>query len=238
MNRFMSIGVILGGCLMLTLAILVSRAEPEKQTSPTPDSLKSFEKQMLEVAKTYPRFGRVDDEFRWAPWLCRIPNPAQVRFSASKDEDTHGRKLYSVFAKDRDKYHMLSSVTEKKFESAPGQIIVKESWLPEEVKDANITNPDQKKRRLEDGKEIFESFLPYASRDGKVYKATKIAGLFIMMKTDPKTPDTDQGWIYGTVSADMKQVTAIGKVESCMECHVKAPHDRLFGLPNRTAQVK
>jgi hypothetical protein len=238
MNRYKIVGIILGCGLTLSLAILVSRAEPEKQARPTPESLKPFEKQMLDVAKTYPKFGRVDDEFRWAPWLCRIPNPAQVRFSASKDEDTHGRKLYSVFAKERDKYHMLSLVQKEKIESAPGQIIVKESWLPEEVKDPNITNPEQMKRRLEDGKEVFESFLPYASRDGKVFKATKIAGLFIMMKTDPKTPDTDQGWIYGTVSADLKQVTAIGKVESCMECHVKAPHDRLFGLPSRVAPVK
>jgi hypothetical protein len=52
-----------------------------------------------------------------------------------------------------------------------------------------------------------------------------------MFKLDPKTPGTDEGWVYGTVSADGKQVTSAGRVESCMRCHQKAPHDRLFGLP-------
>jgi hypothetical protein len=62
-----------------------------------------------------------------------------------------------------------------------------------------------------------------------VYKAAKPAGLFVMMKLDPKTPGTDAGWVYGTLSADGKAVTAAGKVESCMKCHQDAKHDRLFG---------
>jgi len=238
MNRFMAVGVILGCCFTFSIAIVVSRADPEKTSAPTPESLKPFEKQMLEVAKKYPDYGRVDDEFRWAPFYCRMPNPGRVRFSESKDEDTHGRKLYSVFAKDREEYHKLSHAQDKNVAFASGQVIVKESWLPEEVKDGKIPHPEQKRRKLPDGMEVLEAFSPYAGRDGKVYKASKIAGLFIMMKVDPKMPDADQGWIYGTLSADLKQVTAIGKIESCMECHVKAPHDRLFGLPNRTGPAK
>src|SRR5262249_40938813 len=164
--------------------------------------------------------------------------PATVRFTQSKDEDTHGgRKLYSIFAKDRDSYSELS-LTQKPMEVKGGQVIVKESWLPDEVKDGKIPPAVRQKRKLPNGQEVFELFQPYAGRDGKVYKATKMSGLFIMMKTDPKNPDTDKGWIYGTVSADLKQVTSIGKVESCMECHVKAPHERFFGLPNRLAPGK
>ena len=52
-----------------------------------------------------------------------------------------------------------------------------------------------------------------------------------MFKLDPQTPDTDEGWVYGTVTPDGKKVTSAGKVESCMKCHQRAPHDRLFGLP-------
>jgi hypothetical protein len=208
-----------------------------KPATTVPESIKPFSKQILEVAGNYPNYGRVDDEIRWAPWLCRMPEPGKARFSESKDEDTHGRKLYSVFAKDRDNYNS-QSFSKVKIEIPVGQIIVKESWMPEEVKDGKVPQVQQQRRKLPNGTEVLESFSPYASRDGKVYKASKMAGLYIMMKTDPKTPDTDQGWIYGTVSADLKQVTSIGKVESCMECHTKAPHDRLFGLTNRFAPAK
>jgi hypothetical protein len=57
-----------------------------------------------------------------------------------------------------------------------------------------------------------------------------------MFKLDPSTPGTDRGWAYGTVTADGKQVTSAGRVESCMRCHRKAPHDRLFGLPKEEAK--
>jgi hypothetical protein len=46
---------------------------------------------------------------------------------------------------------------------------------------------------------------------------------------DPKTPGTDNGWVYGTVTADGKQVTSAGRVKSCMACHQRAPNDRVFG---------
>src|SRR5262245_25540832 len=43
-----------------------------------------FHARLLEVAKTYETFGRVDDEYRWAPWLCRRPQPSEARFSAQR----------------------------------------------------------------------------------------------------------------------------------------------------------
>ena len=52
-----------------------------------------------------------------------------------------------------------------------------------------------------------------------------------MYKTDPKTPGTDEGWVYGTVTADGKKVTAAGRVQSCINCHQDARNDRLFGIP-------
>ena len=50
-----------------------------------------------------------------------------------------------------------------------------------------------------------------------------------MAKLAPETPGTDEGWIYGTVAPD-GTVTSAGLVESCMECHDSAPHERLFGV--------
>jgi hypothetical protein len=62
-----------------------------------------------------------------------------------------------------------------------------------------------------------------------------VAGLFIMMKLDPATPDTDHGWVYGTVAADRVTVTSAGRVASCMGCHESAGFDRLFGADTRSA---
>ncbi|MBS1993243.1 MAG: cytochrome P460 family protein [Cyanobacteria bacterium SZAS LIN-3] len=86
----------------------------------------------------------------------------------------------------------------------PGQVVVKESWAP--ASDST-------------GKAGTE---PAAS--------DKPLGLFVMMKLDPKTPSTDNGWVYGTISADGKSVTSAGRVQSCMGCHASASNDRLFGL--------
>jgi Cytochrome P460 len=99
-----------------------------------------------------------------------------------------------------------------------GQTIVKEAWVPEEVK--------------EDDRSQETANIPHARKDGRLYRASRKAALFIMFKLDPSTPGTDQGWVYGTVTPDGKQVTSVGRVASCMHCHERAPHDRLFGLPN------
>lgn len=203
-----------------------------------PEAAKPFEMELLQIAKDYKVWGRVDDEMRFAPFLCRIPDPGRAHVSASQDAETHGQKLYSLFAKDRQSYLMLG---EKKI-AAVGQVVVKESWLPEEVKDVKPVRVDHKEvirskpeadvpAAYKDAKVFGDHFYPYATKGGKTFKATKPAGLFIMMKLDPKTPATDEGWVYGTVSADLKSVTAAGKIDSCMKCHQDAKYDRLFWFP-------
>jgi hypothetical protein len=184
---------------------------------------------------------------RWAPLDCRAPTAdelqafllPELRFSASRDEGTHGRKLYAVFAVFKDDGSYI-----KPGQASPiNQEIVKESWVPEEVKDDKTpptypTDPEASKRAATScfaprAPDDLVPFSPYARKDGKLYHAAKRADLFIMYKLDPETPGTDQGWVYGTVTADGKRVTSAGRVESCMKCHQAAPHDRLFGLPPR-----
>lgn len=203
------------------LMILVLSAD-----APKPQSDPPFEKELLKAAKDYKTWGRVDDESRWAPYLCREPFPAMARFSSSSDADTHGRKLYSLFAKNRKEYIEIG----KTKAASVGQVIVKESWIPEETTEVKPGALDRK-GIVHTGASKTDSdlFYPFATKDGKAYKATKRAGLFVMMKLDPKTPGTDEGWVYGTVDADGKKVTSSGKVESCMKCHVDAKFDRLFG---------
>lgn len=86
-----------------------------------------------------------------------------------------------------------------------GQTVVKEAWVPQSA----IESP--------------HNFNP---------KGSYRNALFIMTKLDPKTKDTDQGWVYGTVTADGKTVTSSGRVESCMGCHIQTKNDRLFGMKN------
>jgi hypothetical protein len=74
-----------------------------------------------------------------------------------------------------------------------------------------------------------DRFLPYARKSGKLYHAKEKAGLFIMFKIQPGTPDTDEGWVYGTATADATRVTSAGVVAACIHCHRMAGPDRLFG---------
>lgn len=201
-------------------------------------------RRFLAVAGEYRAYGRVDDEMRWAPFLCRMPMPASAHVSKSRHASTHGRKLYSLFAKDRDAY---VSVTDGR-PVAVGQVIVKESWLPTQVDSDDVPPrshtepvpgaPDPTPAgdpTTEPGIGLFgagDHFHPYArGEDGKVFRAAERGPLFIMVKAaGDDAPDTDQGWIYGTVTPDGAQVTAAGRIPSCMKCHAEAPHDRLFGL--------
>ena len=70
---------------------------------------------------------------------------------------------------------------------------------------------------------------------GTGFRATDPAGLYIMFKLDPSTPETDEGWVYATITPD-GQVTSAGRVGSCMGCHeTSATHERLYGVPKSVA---
>jgi hypothetical protein len=170
----------------------------------------------LAIADEYKAWGRVDDELRWAPFLCRLPMPGVARQSASKDTATHGNKLYSVFVKSHADYPAASKA---------GQVVVKESFV------AEPTNaPFEPERPNFSSNVTADHFYPYAQKDGVVYRAGAPAGLYLMYKLDAATPNTDEGWVYATVTPD-RQVTASGRIASCMGCHEEAPHGRLFGVP-------
>ena len=197
------------------------RGEDASKDAPDAPILPQFEAQTLTIANAYLSWGRVDDEWRWAPSLCRLPLPGVARASESNDPATHGQKLYSVFVKNRDAYPMGSNVD---------QVVVKQSWTAELVPGPDAAYQPNSYRP--DGSVGTDSdhFYPYAHADGGVYRAAAPAGLFIMFKVDPSTPETDEGWVYASVSAAGK-VTSAGRVASCMGCHEVAPYDRLFGVP-------
>jgi hypothetical protein len=174
----------------------------------------AFAAQALTYAGQYLAWGRVDDELRWAPGLCRLPRPGLARPSESDDATTHGRKLYSVFAKNSSAYPNGPHAD---------QVVVKQAWTAELV---NVPFDPDSTRAADGG----DHFYPYAQSDGGVYRAASPAGLYLMFKVARATPDTDEGWVYATITA-AGQVTAAGRVASCMKCHAVAEHERLFGVP-------
>jgi hypothetical protein len=138
-----------------------------------------------------------------------------ARPSESNDATTHGQKLYSVFAK----HH-------REYPDGPqtDQVVVKQSWTAELVPGATF-DPSH----AQFPSDASDHFYGYVQGDGGVYRAAEPAGLYIMYKLPPTTPDTDEGWVYATLTA-AGEVTAAGRVASCMACHEVATHERLFGV--------
>lgn len=208
-----------------------------------PPETERFAPAVLAAVREYERFKRISDLPAWSPFLCSAPPTSGALVSASDDGVTHGSKLYHLFAKDAAAYDaaggdpMKSAGTDLE-PSAPanpapvGQVLVKQAWHPKLVelpaKAADGSQPLPERARSPQGGDLGRDF---ATRDGRLYEKGEQAELFVLMKLDPSTPDTDRGWIYATVMPDRKRVTAAGRIESCMSCHVQAEHDRQFGLP-------
>ncbi|MEO8549170.1 MAG: hypothetical protein ABI678_04335 [Kofleriaceae bacterium] len=202
---------------MRTALLLV--AVTASTTSAEPD--KHFAAIIKQAATDYQKWTRVDEQPNIAPELCRAPLPAdygvaaKVRLSAAEG-GAHHDKLFYLWASDKAAYLKQGTI-------AAGFAIVKQSFSTKrhtEAKTATTTsiafgrNPPP----------ITWTKTPHGALEIDQPKE-----LFIMAKTKT-TGGTDDGWIYGTVATD-GTVTSAGKVETCMHCHVEAPHGRLFGLP-------
>lgn len=175
------------------------------------DSDADFRHRLLEIAANYKAYGMADDRMREAAIPCAavaVPK-SDHRFSRSSDEGTHGKKLYLMFAANLDP--VMHSYTGDRQRKSGDQVIVKESWMA--VEDER-TSPSVR------------------GEDGKHYTAGAKGPLFVMFQIDARDPRADAGWIYGTTAPDGKTITGIGRLANCMGCHEKAPHGRLFGLPN------
>lgn len=175
-----------------------------------------FSPRLMEIARGYTSYIKRGEYPYWAPERCAAPlnpQPDSPMLSASKDEASHGRKLYFLYALDNAAY-------EKGGVQPAGQAFVKESFTPVEVTRAHANSGD------------------VTERDGKFYRAGEKRELFIMFKLDASTPGTHDGWVYGTVSPDGARVTSQGRVESCMGCHEDAPSDHLFGPKGEAARVR
>jgi hypothetical protein len=221
-------------------------ASPEKKPTAAqlsavdPASGDKMKPLLLEIAREYKSYVRVSNSANWAPERCMLPPPDGVLTSLSKDDGTHGKKLYFLFARNDKDYaaigwHIYEKDAETKpFAAAVGQVIVKESFKPVKITDPRDIppppkpNPSDPSRGLNEARDLPDEYT--RDKDGNLFRTGDPAGLFIMAKlAKTEKPGTDAGWIYATISPDLKEVTAFGRIDSCMECHTKTTRDRLFG---------
>jgi len=218
-------------CLALGLGCRLREPIPaEDAPAPAEAAALPWQEDLLAAAQAYRSWRRVTDA-HWAPWQCFLPPPSGARRSKSADEGTHGGKLFFLYTEDSNFYGWVlprgvkSPMGTRLSGPAPtGFVIVKESWSPIEVDIADVP-----RLPVENS---FDRTIPaeYLIEVPRAYRTDKLQGLFIMLKKDPGTPGTDEGWVYGTVSADGRTVTSSGRVQACMRCHQNASRDRLFGM--------
>jgi len=188
---------------------------PDKTAENTPPAedaeIKLWGDKLLAVAADYRSYQKMAEDPSYGPTMCRAPIH-KAAFISQAESGAHGRKLYFLWVKQPDIYARVgwvgrfSDVPKETVITQPvGQVLVKESFVP--GKDADPDNPRAPRTLGEK------------------------SGLFVMLKLDPSTAGTDQGWVYGTISADGKTVTSAGKVSNCMKCHTDTTHDRMFGMP-------
>jgi hypothetical protein len=208
---------------------------------------------MRDVATSYLRYFLANPVVHWSPALCSAP-PTAAQRSQSGDTTPHGQKLYYLFIKDANAYVAVLAAggwnsvdvpspqggrvafpSDSPAPLAPvpqigtgqpsgatpvGQVLVKEAWHVARVqRGTQVAAVRHACGRI---------VAPYAEGEDGTFSATELAGLFIMVKLPPETENTDQGWAYGTTTAD-GTVTSAGRIESCIHCHRDAPYDRQFG---------
>lgn len=192
-----------------------------------------WDAQLLEAAKQYRSWTRVSDQARWSPLGCLAPIPGGVQVSEAPEKSPHGRKLYFIFAKNDADYlriqypiGMAGDINDKFPENVQqpvGQVIVKEAFEP-------VPASKEEADEASKGRNPRELIPPdFAMSENGLVRTGGLSELFIMLRAEKSEPGTDQGWVYATVDAS-NVITSVGTIESCMDCHAKAPHDRLFGV--------
>lgn len=170
---------------------------------------------LIEIGRTYREsLGLASDAVLWAPTQCVPPEP-QVEMSASGDGETHGSKLYVLYARDVEGYKKLTE--DRAAGSAGDQVIVKETWLPVNAEGDGPRDARAPRTRVK-------------GKDGVEHMAGEKGPVFVMLRTGGTEAWADAGWVYATLTADGTRVTGAGRMASCMGCHEKAGEGRLFGM--------
>ncbi len=125
--------------------------------------------------------------------------------SRSDDTSTHGLKVFELYVKNDNAYAYQYSQPQPE-----GQTLVKATWHSKEIQ-----NPAENQRVLKVNDSVY-------------LQPTTPSEYFIMFKSNNTLYATDEGWIYGIVSEDGKEVINKGLIKSCMSCHDASKHDRML----------
>jgi len=192
------------------------------------------------IAKLYKSHARVDDEAAWAPFLCRMPMPGDGRISMADGDDDHARKLYYLYARDRSNYLQYGGDNSESFSVSAYQSVVKEAFVPRKLEgeeadtvkrwaEHGYLKPEDRKALKQAYGEGHPMLPPQVNAEGEPFIPGDAAGLFVLFRPEHDADATDEGWVYGTLSAE-GEITACGVIESCKTCHEEAQQERLFGL--------
>ena len=186
-----------------------SSNKPEKSMPPEPDvndvrfhpAIKTAAEKYLEYAMVNTASMKVPDKDATAEEVF-LEDPAA---RMSQAESGHDQKLYFLFAKDIAHY-----VNRDGSESPVGQALVKEAWT------AVPGNPDARNLR---NHACLIRVNPRVAVGDKTLELGKRSDLFVMLKQDPKTEGSDQGWVYGVIDPKSHEIKSAGAVASCIACH-------------------
>lgn len=188
------------------------------------------------VADEYLGYGLVNTQVnevavpKVAPELCRTALPVieaepEPRLSGADSDAAHGKKLYFLFAKD------IAHYTNRDGSDSPvGQALVKEAWS------SKTGNPNARNLRTHASAVRIS---PRVKVGDQMLEIGQRTDLFVMVKQAVDADGTDEGWVYGVIDADSRQVKSAGEVASCIACH-EGQADRLFrdGIPDWDARAK
>jgi hypothetical protein len=199
-------------CTTLALALASVCCSPatvaDRTDTPGPAGADFF----LAVANQYDQYTRYDNVARRAPIYCAAAVTAQPDVSRSDDLETHGQKLFYLYTRDRQRY-MNATARSNLF--IPGTVPEPMPPVPGGHAVTQIL--------------VKESFSPGPNGPDTAHPQD----LFLMVQFPPRTPNTDDGWVFAVITPDRKNVKQFGLVESCVKCHATAPFDHQFGLPSR-----
>jgi len=200
--------------LLLAAHVFTGPADHAPATGwPTTPALESSSTQqvdltstLLAIAAAYRSWGRVDAAMPLGPAPSPPGSVHLPRPSLSRAVEGHGGKLYHLFARDPAAYRGVES-------GAPqaAQVLVMAAHEPSEYRPSGPGRPPGDVVR--DGERLVR---PGAS-----------AGLFVMLNTGPG--GGEPAWRYANLDP-AGEVTAAGRLESCIRCHEQAPFGGLFGL--------
>ena len=182
-----------------------------------PASSPELHGQLREIAGKYLKSQLVNPGPMVAPTRCWRP-PTEVLLSEAKKEQAHGGKLFYLFAKDAESLRQKEKV---KIQLA-GQFLVKETWEAVPVPKGNNHRSSSEHAS---GQYLANTVM----KDGFRLTTGKPKDLYIMLKQSEASDDNDAGWIYAVLSRDGQTVHKAGRIQSCIDCHEDAKHDRILG---------